>query len=151
MEFHFSGCLFRGMNFSISENLRKMHPLTDYPIFPIILVCLKPLPKEGARDARGRGHDRLVSMLVRTFLRVNLSPRSRARIDQESVMHNAYIIESGDLAAGIVTREKRGFVFHSAAKTFRRLDGQFFDTLVQAQRAAETLRRNKKSAKPTEV
>jgi hypothetical protein len=57
-------------------------------------------------------------------------------------MHHAYIIETGDFAAGIVTREKRGFVFHAAAEAFRLLDGRQFDSLAKAQRAAEALRRD---------
>jgi hypothetical protein len=62
-------------------------------------------------------------------------------------MFNAYIIECGDFAAGIVTREKRGFLFHAAEDAFRRLDGQTFDTPQQAQRAAERLRRDRKPAR----
>ncbi|MBB4199806.1 hypothetical protein CCR94_24145 [Rhodoblastus sphagnicola] len=58
-------------------------------------------------------------------------------------MHNAYIIETGEFAAGIVTRERRGFVFHAAADAFRLLDGRLFDSLAKAQRAADTLRRDK--------
>jgi hypothetical protein len=56
-------------------------------------------------------------------------------------MSQAYVIECGDLAAGIVTRERRGFLFHAAADAFRRLNGQTFRTPREAQRAAEELRR----------
>jgi hypothetical protein len=62
-------------------------------------------------------------------------------------MSQAYIIECGDDAAGIVTREKRGFIFHAAADVFRPLDGQTFETPQRAQRAAEILKRNMKPAK----
>jgi hypothetical protein len=62
-------------------------------------------------------------------------------------MSEAYIIECGDFAAGIVTREKRGFLFHAAADAFRPLEGRIFETPQKAQRAAEVLRRNKKPAK----
>jgi hypothetical protein len=60
-------------------------------------------------------------------------------------MFQAYIIESGEIAAGIVTREKRGFLFHAATHLFRTLDGQTFSTTQQAQRAVENLRRAKRS------
>jgi hypothetical protein len=62
-------------------------------------------------------------------------------------MYDAYIIECGEFAAGIVTREKRGFLFHAAADAYRPLDGQTFDTPQQAQRAATHLRRVRTSAK----
>jgi hypothetical protein len=58
-------------------------------------------------------------------------------------MSHAYVIECGELAAGIVTREKRGFLFHAAADVFWRLNGQTFRTPQEAQRAAESLRRRK--------
>lgn len=62
-------------------------------------------------------------------------------------MSHAYIIECGEHAAGIVTREKHGFIFHAAAAVFRPLDGQTFDTPQRAQRAAEKLQRNKRPVK----
>jgi hypothetical protein len=58
-------------------------------------------------------------------------------------MAQAYIIECGDDDAGIVTRETRGFLFHAAEKTYRRLEGRTFDSLHKAQLAAEALRREK--------
>ena len=61
-------------------------------------------------------------------------------------MHNAYIIECGEIAAGIVTREKRGYLFHAAADAFRPLEGQTFDTPLKAQHAAAHLRRARKPA-----
>jgi hypothetical protein len=61
-------------------------------------------------------------------------------------MYNAYIIECGEVAAGIVTREKRGYLFHAAAAPFRPLEGQTFDTPQKAQRAAAHLRSARKSA-----
>ncbi|MCW2275819.1 hypothetical protein GJ654_15655 [Rhodoblastus acidophilus] len=61
-------------------------------------------------------------------------------------MSHAYVIECGELAAGIVTREERGFLFHAAADAFRLLNGQTFRTPQEAQRAAEKLRRKKRSA-----
>jgi hypothetical protein len=60
-------------------------------------------------------------------------------------MHHAYIIETGETAAGIVTREKQGFVFHAAEATFRAMDGQLFDSPQKAQRAAEKIRRVRQS------
>jgi hypothetical protein len=58
-------------------------------------------------------------------------------------MAQAYIIECGDDDAGIVTRETRGFLFHAADRTYRRLEGRTFETLRKAQLAAEALRREK--------
>jgi hypothetical protein len=62
-------------------------------------------------------------------------------------MSHAYIIECGEHAAGIVTREKRGFIFHAAAAVFRPLDGQSFDSPQRAQRAAEKLQGARKPVK----
>jgi len=62
-------------------------------------------------------------------------------------MYNAYIIECGEIAAGIVTREKRGYLFHAAADAFRPLEGQTFDTPQKAQHAAAHLRSARTSAK----
>ena len=39
-------------------------------------------------------------------------------------MAQAYIIECGDDDAGVVTQEGRGFLFHAANRTYRRLEGQ---------------------------
>jgi hypothetical protein len=61
-------------------------------------------------------------------------------------MYNAYIIECGEVAAGIVTREKRGYLFHAAVDAFRPLEGQTFDTLQKAQHAAAHLRSARKPA-----
>jgi hypothetical protein len=61
-------------------------------------------------------------------------------------MSHAYVIECGELAAGIVTRERRGFIFHAAADAFRLINGQMFRTPQEAQRAAERLRRKKSPA-----
>jgi len=60
-------------------------------------------------------------------------------------MSQAYVIECGELAAGIVVREQRGFLFHAAADAYRRLNGQMFRTPQEAQRAAEKLRLGKGS------
>ncbi|MCW2318184.1 hypothetical protein [Rhodoblastus acidophilus] len=49
------------------------------------------------------------------------------------------------MAAGIVIREQRGFLFHAAADAYRRLNGQMFRTPQEAQRAAEKLRLGKGS------
>jgi hypothetical protein len=58
------------------------------------------------------------------------------------IMSEVYIIECGEDAAGIVIREKRGFMFHASAQAFWSLDGQTFETPRKAQRAAETLLRD---------
>lgn len=58
-------------------------------------------------------------------------------------MAQAYIIECGEDAAGIVTPDTRGFLFHAAHRTYRRLEGRIFVTVRKAQLAAEAVRREK--------
>jgi hypothetical protein len=62
-------------------------------------------------------------------------------------MAQAYIIECGEDDAGIVTRETRGFLFHAANRTYRRLEGRTFDTLRKAQLAADALKREKTASR----
>jgi hypothetical protein len=61
-------------------------------------------------------------------------------------MAQAYIIECGEDAAGIVTRDPQGFLFHAANQTYRRLEGRTFVTVRKAQLAAEAVRREKRAS-----
>ena len=54
-------------------------------------------------------------------------------------MSNAYIIEIQDRAAGIVTRDGRGFSFFSSERAFDSLEGRVFRTVRDAERAAQAL------------
>ena len=49
----------------------------------------------------------------------------------------AFIIETGDIAAGIVVRQAKNYRFFSAHNDFRALDGSIFTTPKAAQKAAE--------------
>jgi hypothetical protein len=53
---------------------------------------------------------------------------------------DAFIIETGGLAAGIVVREGRRFRFYSAHADFRSLDGHPYATPRAAQKAADLVR-----------
>jgi len=54
-------------------------------------------------------------------------------------MSNAYIIEVQDRAAGIVTRDGRGFSFFSSERAFDSLEGRVFRSVREAERAAQAL------------
>jgi hypothetical protein len=54
-------------------------------------------------------------------------------------MSNAYIIEIQDRAAGIVTRDGRGFSFFSSERAFDRLEGRVFRSVRDAERAAQAV------------
>lgn len=64
-------------------------------------------------------------------------------------MHDAYVIEIGEEAVGIVAREPRGFRFYAAKPSFRQLEGQIFDSAKKAQCAALDLRR--RAARPSSL
>ncbi|MBR0723941.1 hypothetical protein [Bradyrhizobium manausense] len=49
---------------------------------------------------------------------------------------NAYIIEIQDRAAGIITRNERGFRFFSSERLFDSLEGRQFRSVREAERAA---------------
>ena len=53
-------------------------------------------------------------------------------------MSDVYVIEVGEVAVGLVARERgdRGYRFHAALKAVFALDGSFFPSPVHAQRAA---------------
>jgi hypothetical protein len=52
---------------------------------------------------------------------------------------NAYIIEIHDLAAGIITRDERGFRFFSSERLFDSLEGRQFRSAREAERAARAV------------
>ncbi len=54
-------------------------------------------------------------------------------------MSATYVIETADIDAGIVIRERSGFRFFAAARQFGPLDGCIFKTIRDAQRAAGSL------------
>jgi hypothetical protein len=54
-------------------------------------------------------------------------------------MFNAYVIEVAGSAAGIVTRDGRGFRFHAAKRLFNAIDGQLFRGPTHAAKAARDL------------
>ena len=51
-------------------------------------------------------------------------------------MSNAYVIETGDQAAGIVIREGDRFRFYSSSRRFRSLEGSSYRRPRDAERAA---------------
>ena len=56
-------------------------------------------------------------------------------------MANAYIIEIDDEAAGIVTKDGRGYRFFSSERIFDGLEGHEFRSARDAERAARTVLR----------
>ncbi|PSO20932.1 hypothetical protein [Bradyrhizobium sp. MOS003] len=52
---------------------------------------------------------------------------------------NAYIIEVHDRAAGIVTRDARGFRFFSSERLFDSLEGRRFGSAREAERAVRAV------------
>jgi hypothetical protein len=55
------------------------------------------------------------------------------------IQSNAYIIEIHDRAAGIVTRQERGFRFFSSERLFDGLEGRQFRSAREAERAAHAV------------
>ena len=58
---------------------------------------------------------------------------------QFQAQSNAYIIEIHDRAAGIVTRDARGFRFFSSERLFDSLEGRQFRSAREAERAARAV------------
>lgn len=52
---------------------------------------------------------------------------------------NAYIIEIHDRAAGIITKDERGFRFFSSERLFDSLEGRQFRSAREAERAARAV------------
>lgn len=51
-------------------------------------------------------------------------------------MSDAYVIEIGENAVGVVVREARGYRFHAAKRPFHSLEGKLFNTASEAHGAA---------------
>ena len=91
------------------------------------------------------GHRRLLLLLIATpqqFHTANVrqerrNPGERAVMSQ--AQSNAYIIEIHDRAAGIVTRDERGFRFFSSERLFDSLEGRQFRSAREAERAARAV------------
>ena len=58
---------------------------------------------------------------------------------QHPARSNAYIIEIQDRAAGIITRDDRGFRFFSSERLFDSLEGRQFRSAREAERAARAV------------
>jgi len=58
---------------------------------------------------------------------------------QYKAQSNAYIIEIQDRAAGIITRDERGFRFFSSERLFDSLEGRQFRSAREAERAARAV------------
>ncbi|AND86916.1 MULTISPECIES: hypothetical protein [Bradyrhizobium] len=58
---------------------------------------------------------------------------------QFEAQSNAYIIEIHDRAAGIITRDARGFRFFSSERLFDSLEGRQFRSAREAERAARAV------------
>jgi hypothetical protein len=54
-------------------------------------------------------------------------------------MSDSYIIEVSSIPAGIVVRDTGGFRFFAASHRFNRLEGRFFRSAGEAERAARRL------------
>jgi hypothetical protein len=72
-----------------------------------------------------------------------ISRQERRSFGERAVMSqtqsNAYIIEIQDRAAGIVTRDERGFRFFSSERLFDSLEGRQFRSAREAERAARAV------------
>ncbi|WP_159730081.1 hypothetical protein [Methylosinus sp. Ce-a6] len=56
-------------------------------------------------------------------------------------MSDAYIIELGEEAVGVVARDSNGYRFYAAKQSFRPLEGRLFHSAENARSAALELRR----------
>jgi hypothetical protein len=68
------------------------------------------------------------------------APRAPIVISNDNHGATAFIIEAGDIAAGVVVREGRRYRFFSAHADFRTLDGQSYASPRAAQKAAHAVR-----------
>jgi hypothetical protein len=58
-------------------------------------------------------------------------------------MTQAYVIEIGEIAAGLAYREKNGFRFIASARGFAALDGMRYASPAQAERAVRAFFRQR--------
>jgi hypothetical protein len=61
-------------------------------------------------------------------------------------MSDTYIIEVRSEPAGIVVRDRAGFRFFAASKTFQRMEGQYFRSAREAEREALAQIKQRKNA-----
>jgi hypothetical protein len=61
-------------------------------------------------------------------------------------MTSAFVIEIDGDAAGLALVERSGFRFYASARSYWELEGRWFRTLGQAERAAEAVRRRRDAA-----
>ena len=91
------------------------------------------------------GHWRLLLLLIAFQQQPTrqISKQERRDLGERAVMSqapsNAYIIEIHDRAAGIVTRDQRGFRFFSSERLFDSLEGRQFRSAREAERAARAV------------
>jgi hypothetical protein len=91
------------------------------------------------------GHQRLLLLLIAFQQQPTrqISKQERRDLGERAVMSqapsNAYIIEIHDRAAGIVTRDQRGFRFFSSERLFDSLEGRQFRSAREAERAARAV------------
>ena len=91
------------------------------------------------------GHQRLLLLLIAFQQQPTrqISKQERRDLGERAVMSqapsNAYIIEIHDRAAGIVTRDQRGFRFFSSERLFDGLEGRQFRSAREAERAARAV------------
>jgi hypothetical protein len=57
-------------------------------------------------------------------------------------MPDAFIIQSGDLTAGIVVLERSGVRFYASEREFHGLDGRIFKNIRAARQAVDQLQHN---------
>jgi hypothetical protein len=55
-------------------------------------------------------------------------------------MPDAFVIQSGDLTAGIVVAERSGVRFYASEREFHGLDGRIFKNIRAARQAVDRLR-----------
>jgi hypothetical protein len=67
------------------------------------------------------------------------TPSFGERAVMSRTQSNAYIIEIYDRAAGIITRDERGFRFFSSERLFDSLEGRQFRSAREAERAARAV------------
>lgn len=91
-----------------------------------------------------RGDRRLLLLTAPWQRRTPQIPRQKRRHFGERAVvsqaqSNTYIIEIHDRAAGIITRDERGFRFFSSERLFDSLEGRQFRTAREAERAARAV------------
>lgn len=76
----------------------------------------------------------------------NAAPRAPIVIANDNTGGTAFIIETGDISAGIVVREAKSYRFFAAHSDFRALEGARFATPAAAQKAANLVHASRRDA-----